>query len=173
MSQGQSDRQRRAASKVTDYRRYHLSGDLNQVIQGKVSGAIERLETMSQGSNEEEFTPEQLQDRIREHKDNSTRLQQQVETMKLRNELEAEQMQQEQWELAIDQLKKARELMTQQHEANLDRIRNTAHEATQNTSNQAVAWIQSQLPQRQTIVTPSEGENSSHRDRSQKQTLLA
>ena len=34
------DRQRRTASKVTDYIKFHLSGDLDQVVQGKVSTTI-------------------------------------------------------------------------------------------------------------------------------------
>ena len=114
------DRKKRSASKVTDYRKFHLSGDLDQVVQGKVSDTIKRLENTYEGTNmsEEEATPEQLQEMLREQKQNSDKLQQQVEAMKIRNELEAERLQQAQWELALDQLKQTREHMAQQHDQN-------------------------------------------------------
>ena len=75
------DRQRRTATRVTDYRRYHLSGDLEQVVQGKVSGIIEQLQNcestaMSTNTAPEDATPEQLQEWVREQKDNSSKLQQ-------------------------------------------------------------------------------------------------
>ena len=67
------ERQRRNASKVTDYQKYHLSGDLEQVVQGRVSNTIEYLErtTMSLNLNEETETPEQLQEQIHEQRDSS------------------------------------------------------------------------------------------------------
>ena len=38
------DRQRRSASKITDYRRFHLLGDLDKIVQGKVSEAVVLLQ---------------------------------------------------------------------------------------------------------------------------------
>ena len=80
------DRQHRAASKVTDYRKYHLSGDLDQVLQGRVSGAVTLFEntdtaTMSLCPISEDATPEQLQEMLTKQKSNSAKLQQQVEAM--------------------------------------------------------------------------------------------
>ena len=79
------DRQKRTASKVTDYRRYHLSGDLDQVVQGKVSEVVEQIEAHNMSTNiiPEDATPEQLQELLKEQKDNSAKLQQQLETMRL------------------------------------------------------------------------------------------
>ena len=143
------DRQRRSASRVTDYRKYHLSGDLDQVLQGRVSNSIDRLEKFHLGAMDnhdiEDSSPEELQELLKEQKESSSKLQQQVEAMKLRNELEAEKMQQEQWELAIQQLKQSRDIMAQQHERNKDRIRSMASEATKSNPDQAVAWMQTQL----------------------------
>ena len=64
------DRQKRAASKVTNYRKFHLSGDLDQVVQGKVSSA-ELLEDNNRLHNmtEEDATPAQLQEMLREQKE--------------------------------------------------------------------------------------------------------
>ena len=102
----------------------------------------------------EDATPEELQELLKEHKDNSARLQQQVKALCLRNELEAEKMQQQQWELAIEQLKHSCELMAQQHELNMNKIRCMAEEATKETGNQAVAWMRTQLPGGKEPVAP-------------------
>ena len=140
------DRQRWTATRVTNYRKFHLSGDLDQVVQGKVSGAVELLETtMSCTPVKEDAILEELQEQIKEQKEHSAKLQQQVENMKLCQELEAEQLQHEQWELAIQELRQSRELMLQQHESNKEKIRNMAQGHTQRQPNQAVAWMQSQV----------------------------
>ena len=124
------DRQKRSASKVTDYRKYHLSGDLDQVIKGKVSGAVELLEsTMSHLEITEETTPEEMEEVLKEKREGSTKLEQHVKAMKIRNEIEAEKLQQEQWEFAIEQLKHTREIMTKQHEDNMEKIRKMTEEA--------------------------------------------
>ena len=161
------DRQRRSASKVTDYRKYHLSGDLEQTLQGKVSGTVELLEgplqtTMATSPVKEDATPEELQELLKEHKDNSARLQQQVEALRLRNELEAEKMQQQQWELTIEQLKHSCELMAQQHELNMNKIRCMVEEATKETGNQAVAWMNALLIRRQVSLTATVNSNTPH-----------
>ena len=90
------DRQRRSASKIIDYRKYHLSGDLDQVVHGKVSSTIELLQNTILGeqtinmSLDENATPAELQELLKEQRESSNKLQQQAEAMKLRNELKAE-----------------------------------------------------------------------------------
>ena len=74
--------------KITDYRKYHLSGDLDQVVQGKVSEVVVLLEgadehTMTSTEVLDEQTPKQLQELLKIQTENSTKLQQQAETMKL------------------------------------------------------------------------------------------
>ena len=54
-------------------------------------------------------------------------------------------MQQEQWERVIEKLKQAREDMAKQYEANMQKIDSMVQEASQSNTNQAVAWMQSQL----------------------------
>ena len=116
------------------------------MVQGKVSGVISSLErthiTMSQEHIPEEQTPEQLQVLLQEQEVDNTKLQQQVETIKLQNQLEVGKMQQEQWRLAIQRLKEAREQAAQEHEDNMVKIRNVA---PTNKKATAAAWLQEQL----------------------------
>ena len=121
---------------------------------------------MTSTENVEEHTPEQLQELIKIQKDNSAKLQQQVETMKLRNQLEAEQMQQQQWELAIKQLKQSREQMAQQHEENMAKTRNMT---TPPPQDDAVAWMKAQLVRGNPLEEP---DIRAREELAQKKTLL-
>ena len=133
------DKEKRAANKVTDYRKYQLSGDLEQVVQGRVSDTIKLLEksTMSLMLSEEVDLQEQLQAQLREQKENSAMLQQQVEAMKLQDAVEAEKLQQEQWQEAIKHLKQVRVEVAQEHEDNLQKIRSMGKEQQGCTRSQA------------------------------------
>ena len=141
------DGQKRSTSKVTDYRKFHLLGDLDQVVQGRVSSTIDKLESITKHSNMEDdnATSEQLQELLKEQKETSSKLQQQVKAMKIRNELEAERLQQEQWQLALEKLRESREQMSQQHDENMDRIRNSSQDGRQKQPSPVVAWIQEEL----------------------------
>ena len=87
--------------------------------------------------------------------------------MKVRNELEAEKMQQVQWELAITQLKHNREVMMQQHEENMARIRDMTPEPAH--SDQAVTWLKTQLGE---PTQPPREDTSSKSNNTQKEFLL-
>ena len=54
-------------------------------------------------------------------------------------------MQQEQWEAAIAQLKEAREAAAQEHQRNMDKMKELAHPSSTTTHGQAVAWLANQL----------------------------
>ena len=168
------DRQKRTASRVTDFRKYHLSGDLDKVVQGKVSAAVDVLEnvktpTMSHIDIPEESSPEQLQDLLREQKESSSRIEQQLEAMKIRNELERERMQQAEWELAIQQMKEAREWAAQQHEENLSKIRAMGQEASTSAQDKAVHWLQTQLTGPQVPEKDKEEQKREQLDKLRKQ----
>ena len=117
------DRPCREASKVANYRQYHLSGDLDEVVQGKVGETVVRLEqafeTLTMSSEEAQQNIE-LAAKVKEQKEKSQKLQLQVENTKLRNELEMEKLQQEQWEAALQQLQQAKENMMEEHRQNMD-----------------------------------------------------
>ena len=62
------DRQRRSSSKVTDYRQFHLSGDLEQVVQGKVSNTVGLWEVTTALNNTmaENLSTEKLEIQLKE-----------------------------------------------------------------------------------------------------------
>ena len=75
------DRPHRAATKVTDFRRFHLSGDLSDRIEGLVESRIGQFE-MAQSA-------EQLKQQLEEEKENSRKLQEEIELLRMRNEVES------------------------------------------------------------------------------------
>ena len=140
------DRPKCTVSRVADYRRYHLSGDLEEMVQGKVIQAINKLSLSEQQNNGMvEESHSDLTSLVESQNENNLKLQGQVEEMKLRNQLEVGQMQQEQWELAIDQLKMAWQAAAKEHQKNMNTIREMTKISTSTTSNQAVAWLATQL----------------------------
>ena len=129
-----------------------MSGDLEQVIAGKVSQTIEMLEAdmdniMESPIDEETLTAKKLQEQIKVQQEQSAKMQKQVELMKLRNELEKEKMQQEQWASAMEQLRKAREEVALEHEQVLTRIHSTTTAGPSAGSRDASHWLQQKMSQ--------------------------
>ena len=60
------DRPKRAATKVTDFRRYHLSGDLDKQLQGWVDSRVIQFEMAS--------PVEELQKELEEERGNSKKM---------------------------------------------------------------------------------------------------
>ena len=81
---GCMERPRQAATKVTDFRKYHLSGDLDITLQGRVDTRISQFEMAK--------TQEELQKQLEEEKAQSKQMLEEVEFMKIQNELEAEKL---------------------------------------------------------------------------------
>ena len=139
------ERNKRAVPRITNYRKFHLSGDLEEVISGIVEQSVNRLEPprTTAMATPQEHTADNLRQQLEEQKQQSQRMQEQMETMRLRNELESEKMKQEQWETAMTQLKEAREAAAQAHQDSLDKMRELGASAAPRT--QAVAWLEAQL----------------------------
>ena len=100
-------RPRRAASKITDFRRYHLSGDLDQEVHGLVDSRVTHFEMTA--------TAEELKQRLETERQNSKKLQEDAELTEIQNQLEIEWLKQEQWTTALSKLKEAREQALQEH----------------------------------------------------------
>ena len=114
----------------------------------KVSGEISRLEKstiMSSGGDTLEAEHAELTAMVKENQDKSAQLQWQAENMKLRNELEGQKLQQEQWEVAMRELKAAREKMMEEHQANLEQMKNIPGDAVAKYTGKAVQWLQEKL----------------------------
>ena len=102
------NRPKRAAAKITDYRHYHLSGDLDTTLQGRVGTWVTQFEMA---------TPQD--DLIKElevEKENSRKLQEELENTRLQSEIENEKLKQKQWQAAIQQLRDTKEKAQAEHE---------------------------------------------------------
>ena len=47
------DRPKRAITRISNYRKYHLLGDLEEVVQGKVTQTVEHIESLAEMSHKE------------------------------------------------------------------------------------------------------------------------
>ena len=90
---------RAAASKVSNFRTFHLSGDLNQEIKGLVDARIEQFDMTS---------TEDLRIQLEQEREDNRKLEENVEQAKILNELEIEKMKKQQWQIALDKLKEAK-----------------------------------------------------------------
>ena len=139
------DRAKRTATKVTDYRRYHLSGDLDNTLQGRVGQVIADWESGEDSNMSSEI--EKLQQQVAKQKEARRKAEEQLEEMKLRNEMENERLQTEEWELAMTQLKEAREMATKVHEERMNSMKEMMEKAKETCTSQTGApeWLQKQL----------------------------
>ena len=133
------DRPKRVANKVSDYRKYHLSGDLDETLQGRVDTRVNQFEMAK--SNEE------LQKQLEEERAQSKRIMDEMEHMKIEHELEMEKLKQKQWQVAMDQLKEAREHAEKEHHKYLKEIKDLAGTARDNTTRSMLEWFKSQADQ--------------------------
>ena len=158
----------RSAAKVSNYRQYHLSGDLNEVVLGKVSETVHRLETNNSNvitdTMDEEAQNAELQDLTTEQKEKSLKMQMQVENMRLKNELEEHKLQQEQWEAAMQKLKEERDKMLEEHQRNMELIKAGPSETPTHKRSQSVTRLQQEL-QRQTSPLTKINEEQAERER--------
>ena len=157
---------RLAASKVSDYRTYHLSGDLDDQLQGRVGQVINLWEDSPVHAQDSETNkhntptssptqpgntpimsdPEALRKELEEKRAANKKAAQQAEEMKLRNELEEEELKKKEWDLAMSQMKEHRAQVSAQHAKTMEDMKKMAAEATAGeTKSSAVAWLQDQL----------------------------
>ena len=150
------ERPKRTASKVTNYRTYHLSGDLDQTLQGKVGQVVNTFEEniipeQERDSEVEPPTPkmsdaEKLQKQLEEKRAATKKAAQEAEEMKIRNELEEESLKQQEWELAMQQLKAKREKTMAAHNRKLEEMKKLAEEVEENEgTDSTVQWLKEQL----------------------------
>ena len=84
------DRPKRAASKVTDYRKYHLSGDLDKVLEGKVTQAIGNWEHQdNMAALGENATADEIRQALEAQQKEEEQRQSELQKALLRNQFEA------------------------------------------------------------------------------------
>ena len=124
-----------AATKITDFRRYHLSGDLNKSLVGVVDSRVTQFEMASQ---------EELQQQLEVQKAESKCMMEEVELMKLRHELDTEKMKQKQWQITMDKFKEAREVAEREHTKYLEDLQEMASTTGNDTSRNMLEWFKAQ-----------------------------
>ena len=149
------DRPKRAATKVSDFRRYHLSGDLDIALQGRVDTRITQFEMTSMA--------EELQKELDNAKESNKKLMEDAEVMRIRNELEAEKLKEQQWHIAMERLKETREHATREHEKFLEQIKDKAEASKNNASAKILDWFSAQVGDLAT-PGPSDEEESQTRE---------
>ena len=130
----------KAASKVSDYRKYHLSGDLDKQVQGKVGEKINAIENTTM-AHLEELTADQLEQKLQAEREEADKLQEQVKLHQLRQQVEEQERKKQEWEVALQQVKEMRDKAAEAYEENLPAMKKMAQEAlpTGGKSNSQVA----------------------------------
>ena len=136
------DRAKRVATKVTDFRKYHLSGDLGETLRGRVNSHVTQYEMASEA--------EILSKELEEAKANYKKMMEEAEIMKIRNKLEIEKLQQEQWQTTIAKLQEARSHAAQEHAKVLEQIQHRSEEAKGKASTGVLDWFNTQMETIQT-----------------------
>ena len=164
------DRPKRAASKVTDYRKYHLSGDLNISLSGRVESVVGQFEerTMSQLTIPDNASTEELKQLVELSKANSQQRLEEMEQLRLRNELEAQALEEKRWDMAMKGLKEAKETMLQEHEKQIQEMDKMRADSSKNVSVEATEWLRKQLKDLTPKVTSEEEKRKLEEEEKQK-----
>ena len=129
------DRPRRV-TKVTNYRKFHLSGDLEEEVVGLVDTRVSQFEMAK--------SQEELQKQLEQEKQNK-RMLEEMELAKIESELEAERMKRQELQVAMQQLKEAREHATQEHDKCIENMKRIASEARTQSSQSTMDWFKEQI----------------------------
>ena len=136
---------------MTDFRKYHLSADLDQEIKGVVDNRVQQFE-MS--------TAEELKQQLELEKEETRKLQEDAEIMRIRNELEEEKRKREEWNTAITKLKEARDQAEQEHSKCMEEMEGLSRLAPDKHS--SLDWLKTQMD-RMSLNSQKPSEEEIHR----------
>ena len=140
------ERPKRTATKVVNYRTFHLSGDLNTTLQGRVGQVINQW---GQGNTMSELpdnaSAEQIREALEKQKREESQQKEELECFTLRNEYEAGLLRKRQWQAAKEQLQEARERMNREHEEGLLKLKDMAQQTDPLEVGKVQAWLSQQL----------------------------
>ena len=140
------NRAKRSVNRVTDFRTFHLSWDRStftshtQSLQVASHTLSPQLQTSVMAQSAEE-----LRQQLEEQKEQSRKLMEDAELMKIWNELEVEKLRQKQWEMAIEQLKVTREKVEMEHKKTISEIQDMAGAKQAEISTDVTGWVRSQM----------------------------
>ena len=127
----------RRTTKPVDYRKFHLSGDLDQKLQGKVGQLVNNLEEMS--------TNQELQQELEAQVEARKKLEAQAEEHMIRHEMEMEKLKTAELELSIKHIKEAREKAHSSHQEKVQELTRIAKEVQDKTDKEATEWLHDQI----------------------------
>ena len=131
------ERTKRTASKVGNYRAYHLSGDLGEQIQGKVGQLVNSIEVMS--------TNQELEQELEAQREARKHLEEQEEEFKIRHEMDMERLRAKELELSIRHLKEAREKAESVHTMKVQEMEKAANALQEQADKEAANWVEEHL----------------------------
>ena len=117
-------------------------------------------------------TAEELQEQLEEERENSKRLMEDKEIMKIRNELETKKLKQKQWETAIEQLKQTREHAEQEHARAITEIKEKAEAAKSEVLTTVLDWFKTQVADLSLPNTDTEQEKARKEKNKQIEELM-
>ena len=158
---------RAAATKVTDFWKYHLSGDLDQTLQGRVDTRISQFEMAA--------NPEDLQRQLEEEKEASKKLMEEAEYMKLQAELDNEKLKQKQWQEAINEIHETQEHAQAEHAKFLGQLKEMSTAAQAESIGNILKWFQTKAAEINSLgehIRPSEEQERLRKEQEQKETQI-
>ena len=112
------ERPKRAATKVTNFRKYHFSGNLDNEVQEIVDCRVNQFEMAT--------TAEELKQKLEQEQEQSKRMQEDAEYAELQHQIELEKLKQEQWQTAIQKLQEAKTHAEQEHNKCIEQMNQVA-----------------------------------------------
>ena len=172
------ERPKRTASKVVNFRTYHLSGDLDKELQGRVGQVVNTFEEIYSSTEDlsvEMSETEKLQKELDEKRAANKLAAQQAEEMRIRNELEEESLKEQEWELAFQQMRDKREKIASTHKQKMEDLKKMADAAEETGGKEgAIEWLQAQLKKIGAPTTePTEAELRARKEREEKEKKIA
>ena len=130
------DRPKRAATKVTNFRTFHLSGDLDDQVKGLVDTRIEQFNMSSS---------KELKQQLELEKESNRKLEEEAEYTCIQHEIEVEKMKGEQWKVAMEKLKDVKILAQQEHSRCMAQMEQVACTPAEEIENSVVTWLKDQM----------------------------
>ena len=161
------------ATKIQDYRKYHLSGDLDNTLQGKVGEVVNWWEHKATMADlPDDASAEQIKEALVKQKEEEERRQTELETLTLQGEYEAGLQRKQQWEAAMSHLQEAKERRDREHEESMQIMKTMAEKASSTDSSTVKDWLQQQLDKYKAGEASEPDPDEAKRQEEQKQQEL-
>ena len=111
---------------------------------------------------------EELRQQLEEEKENSRKMQEDLEVMKIRDELEMEKRKQQQWQVAMEQLKENRDKAEQEHSRVIQELKDMATTPQEEVPESVTEWLKARLVGKP-LPTINEEEEKAKRERMERE----